>query len=66
MATPGCEQISVVVVDGVLGTLHRLGFPLTALVSMQEAGAQLTEASWNVPLASLSHYFGLATPPEVM
>ena len=45
MATPGHEQISVVVVDRVLGTLHRLGFPLTALVSMQEAGAQLTEAS---------------------
>ena len=48
MAAPVREQISVIVVDGVLEALHRLGFPFTALVSMQEAGAQLTESSWNV------------------
>ena len=48
MADPVRERISVIVVDGALEALHRLGFPLSALVSMQEAGAQLTEASWNV------------------
>ena len=37
MATLVHEEISVIVVDGVLDALHRLGFPLTALVSMQEA-----------------------------
>ena len=48
MAAPVRERISVIVVDGALEALHRLGFPLSALVSMQEAGAQLTEASWTV------------------
>ena len=42
------HMISVLVVDGTLGALHRLGFPLPALASMQEAGVQLTRASWNV------------------
>ena len=42
------EKISVIVVDGVLENFHRLGFPLSALVSMQAVGAQLSEASWNV------------------
>ena len=67
MAAPVSDKISVIVVDGVLGALHRLGFPLSALVSisMQEAGAQLTDASWNIrnTASGLSvHYFGLATP----
>lgn len=44
---PECK-ISVLVVDGVLGALHRLGFPFPALASMQEAGVFLTEASWNI------------------
>ena len=35
--------ISVLVVDGQLGALHKLCFPLAALVSMQEAGALLSE-----------------------
>ena len=48
--------ISVLVVDGQLGALHKLGFPLPALASMQEANALLSEASWNVrkSLAGLS------------
>ena len=48
MAAPVSDKISVIVVDGVLGALHRLGFPLSALVSMREAGAQLNDASWNI------------------
>ena len=44
-----CSQLfSVVVVEGSLAALYRLGFPLPALASMQEAGVQLTEASWNI------------------
>ena len=48
MAAPVSEKISVIVVDGVIENLHRLGFPLSAFVSMQAVGAQLSEASWNV------------------
>ena len=48
MAAPVSEKIPVIVVDGVLENLHRLGFPLSALVSMQAVGAKLSEASWNV------------------
>lgn len=36
VVAPECK-ISVLVVDGVLGALHWLGFPLPALASMQEA-----------------------------
>ena len=51
-----CKTITVLVVDGQLGALHKLGFPLPALASMQEGGALLSEASWNVrkSLAGLS------------
>ena len=48
MAAAPEKVISVLVVDGTLGALHRLGFPLPALASMQEAGVQLSRASWNV------------------
>ena len=47
MAAPD-SGISVLVVDGQLGDLHKLVFPLPALASMQEAGALLSEACWNV------------------
>ena len=57
---PECK-ISVLVVDGVLGALHRLGFPLPALAFMQEAGVLLTEASWNIRKStaglSLTHFW---------
>ena len=35
MAVPGSEEISVIVVDGVLKALHGLGFPLSALVRLE-------------------------------
>ena len=42
MAAPGSEiSRSVLFVDGSLQALHRLGFPLPSLASMQAAGALL-------------------------
>ena len=51
MAAPDFS-VSVLVVDGQLGALHKLGFPLPALASIQEAGALLSEACWNVRKSS--------------
>ena len=44
--------LSLLVVDGVLGALHKLSFPLPALASMQEAGSLLSDACWNVRKSS--------------
>ena len=48
MAAAPEKCVSILVVDGVLGALHRLGFPLPALASMQDAGVHPSDASWNV------------------
>lgn len=42
------RSLSVIVVDEIIGALHRLGFPLPALASMQETRVKLSEISWNV------------------
>ena len=60
--------ISVLVVDGEFVALHKLGFPLPALATMQEAGALLTDASWNLrkSCAGLSlSLFWPSNPPAV-
>ena len=46
----------VLVVDGEFTTLHKVGFPLPALASMQEAGFNLRDACWDVK-KSLSRFF---------
>ena len=48
MAAAPEKCVPIVVVDGVLGALHRLRFPLPALPSMQDAGVHPSDASWNV------------------
>lgn len=55
MVTAPEKVISVLAVDGTLGALHRLGFPLPVPVSMQGAGVELSRTSWNVrkPAAGL-------------
>ena len=42
------SSISVVVVEGEFSALHRLGFPFPALATMQHAGLQLRDASWDI------------------
>ena len=44
----GKSPISVVVVEGEFSALHRFGFPLPALATMQDAGVQLRDASWDI------------------
>ena len=46
MAAP--SAISVLVVEGEFTALHKLGFPLPALATMQEAGFSLRDACWDV------------------
>ena len=52
MAASHGVGVSVFVLEGVFSSLHRLGFPLPALATMQEAGAHLKDASWNVRKSS--------------
>ena len=63
---PSDSVISVLVVDGEFAALHKFGFPLPALATMQEAGARLTDASWNVRKScaglSLSFFWPSSSP----
>ena len=50
------SRIPVLVVDGEFTTLHKLGFPLPVLATVQEAGFNLRDACWDVK-KPLSHWF---------
>ena len=52
MAAP--SAISVLVVEGEFTALHKLGFPLPALPTMQEAGFSLRDACWDVKKSLVS------------
>ena len=42
------SNISVLVLEGNYSVLHGLGFPISALAAMQEAGVHIREACWDV------------------
>ena len=42
------SQCSVVVVDGSYSALNKLGFPISALACMQDAGLLLETACWDI------------------
>ena len=46
------KKVSVVVVEGEFLELYKLGIPLPAAVSLQEAGLHLRDASWNLRKSS--------------